>query len=190
MLIYWSYSLIVAKQTAIRTSHFKNSNLPRTTALSTDTYVKYNGNTMRTYWDGTCNQENGWTRPLLYVYTHCVSERTHNNFIYFFIPPYRQSLWTENDKICDSYNAIVYHTMISNKPKSDSFLRRLEVHCLRPPFYSFCLIDMFERWEIKKIFVPDTENGETCTVRSFVIWAFRQILLEGQNQSGTRRVGH
>jgi len=28
---------------------------------------------------------------------------------------------------------------------------------------------MLERWEIKKIFVPDTEDGENCTVRSFVI---------------------
>jgi hypothetical protein len=29
---------------------------------------------------------------------------------------------------------------------------------------------MLERWEIKKIFLPDTEDGENCTVRrSFVI---------------------
>jgi len=28
---------------------------------------------------------------------------------------------------------------------------------------------MLEKWEIKKIFVPDTEDGENCTVRSFVI---------------------
>jgi len=28
---------------------------------------------------------------------------------------------------------------------------------------------MLERWEIKKIFVPDTEDGENCTVRGFVI---------------------
>jgi hypothetical protein len=38
----------------------------------------------------------------------------------------------------------------------------LEVHCLQPPFYSFYLIDKPERWEIKKIFVPDTEERKTA----------------------------
>jgi hypothetical protein len=63
----------------------------------------------------------------------------------------------------------VYRTMTLKKPTSDSFLRSPAVHSLQPPLYSFYLIDMLERWEIKKIFVPDTEDGKNCTVRSFVI---------------------